>query len=81
MTPNYISCHTHGGMHCSILNREASCDRLQLTQKPTTGQCAENKRLECSVLNGMSMSHAFPQGARIYAEEGNMDYVRIRDGR
>lgn len=32
-------------VHLSTMIREASCSRLQLTQRPSTGQCSENKRL------------------------------------
>lgn len=61
MFPSVIYCYAHRWLHCSILKREASCSRWELTQRATAGEYAETRTLECSALNGTSVLHACPK--------------------
>lgn len=64
-------CCSHRSILCSTFSREVdSCSRWYLTQKSTTEQHAESKRLlRCPDLYGMSSSNLFPLVLGIYAEE------------
>lgn len=53
--------------------------RGQLKQRPTTSQCAENKRLsECFTLNRTALSHPYNQGSWIITDRGNGKIVTAR---
>lgn len=50
--------YTHRSVPCSAFTREASsCSGWEITQKHVTGQCAESRIWQLSVLTGMSSSN------------------------
>lgn len=55
--------------HLSAFIRETSCIRRQLSQVPTTGQHAGNKKTAvCFLLNGPCKSQSFPQCSSFFTE-------------
>jgi hypothetical protein len=50
--------HTPDGGSVHLVREDTSCSRWILTQRPTTGWCAETETWEYSSLTGVSLSHS-----------------------
>lgn len=61
-----------------VLKVSYSCLRWQLTQRPKTGQFAENQTTECSNLNGTSLSYPFYLWLRGHHRRGDRMLIRGR---
>lgn len=55
--------------HSAIIREGFSSSRWELTQRATTGQCAERETLEYSILNGLFHQTLPIQGSGKYTEE------------
>lgn len=72
--PSYL--YTHRLAHLSTLIKESFFCRTEwLIQRPTSGQCAEDKNVECLVLNGTAVSELLLSRLKDYqGKKGNKDF-------
>lgn len=78
MTPGDILLYLYISFSLN-LHQENFLSKMELMQRLATRQCTKNERLlESSILNGMSLLNPFLQSLSIYAEEEAERFLRAK---